>query len=150
MLDADADHPFGRGKEAQDEERRIELVAALAQFVRGDTRDQLLPLDPHLMHVHRVQERQVLRHQPVAIAEFHGKNNSRSGPFAAGGVTKRRYCVGKSGKRLEPLKETLQSAATIFSSSVVPAVLRGPVTERPGANVCGNVCEKTPAAMDCQ
>ena len=72
MLDADADHPFGRGEKAQGEERRVELVAALAQFARRDMRDQLLPLDQHLMHMHRVEQRQVLRDQPVAIDEFHG------------------------------------------------------------------------------
>ena len=73
MLDANADHPFGRREEAQGEKRHVELVAARAQLARRNMRDEFPPLHQHRVHMHRVEQRQVLRDQPVAIDEFHGQ-----------------------------------------------------------------------------
>ena len=71
MRDADADHPFGRREEAQREGRRVDLIAARAQLSRGDARNDLPPLGSHVMHVQRMQQREIFRDQPVAVDEFH-------------------------------------------------------------------------------
>ena len=129
MGDAHADHPFGRGEQAQGEEHGVELVATLQQFARGDVRHQLVTLDQHLVDMNRVQQRQVLRHQPIAVGEFHWRCTRCPDTAVERGVGVPKSRGPGTGGRHTLRIGSVQPAATIVPPLIGPDVLRRPVTK---------------------
>ncbi|MNE38027.1 hypothetical protein D3C80_1319070 [compost metagenome] len=71
MLDAHADDPFLRSKQAHRKHQGIELPGALAHVTRRHVHHKVVALLLHVKHLYRIRHVQTRLNEPVSITDFH-------------------------------------------------------------------------------